>query len=300
MPVYLPPISRRDFLKAAVLAGTAALTGQPFAAPAAGSSDFWLLLADTHIAADPKLVSRGVNMTDNLARVSQKILQYEKAPGGVLINGDCAFLKGEPEDYRHFTELLQPLREAGLPLHLTLGNHDSRAVFWDVLAADKTVAPGLQDRQVGLALSPRVNWFLLDSLEKTNSTPGFLGEEQRHWLAKELDARPDKPAIIVGHHNLEKGEAKSGLKDSELLLQILEPRAQVKAYVFGHTHHWELQKTPGGIHLINLPPVAYAFEKKDPSGWVEARVSSTGMELKLQSFDSAHPAHGRLAELAWR
>ena len=113
----------------------------------------------------------------------------------------------------------------------------------------------MADRQTALLRSPRANWFVLDSLEKTNSTPGWLGDEQRTWLARALDENPDKPALVVAHHNpLLAGDAELALKDSVQFFDILRPRRQVKAYIFGHTHRWETTQDVSGIHLVNLPP----------------------------------------------
>ena len=52
-----------------------------------------------------------------------------------------------------------------------------------------------------LVEGPRANWFLLDSLDEPNKTPGVLGDKQVAWLGQALDARANKPAILVAHHN---------------------------------------------------------------------------------------------------
>jgi len=121
-------------------------------------------------------------------------------PETVFINGDLAFNSGEKTDYAAVVGLLQPLREAGMPVHLGMGNHDSRENFWQVLRASKTVQPRLPGRQATIVRMEQANWFVLDSLIKTLTTPGLLGEEQRMWLAGALDANANKPAIIMIHH----------------------------------------------------------------------------------------------------
>ena len=74
----------------------------------------------------------------------------------------------------------------------------------------------LADHNVALIETPRANWFVLDSLEKTLSTPGLLGKSQLAWLARTLDEHPDKPALVMVHHNLLfPGDLKAGLKDTE-------------------------------------------------------------------------------------
>src|SRR5262249_50762419 len=138
----------------------------------------WALLSDIHLAADRSLVARGINMTDHFTSVSTELLGLSKRPAGVIITGDCAYNSGESADYAVVGDLLEPLRAGQLPLHLALGNHDNRERFWDVLSREKAAPTSLRERQVALVPAARANWFILDSLEKTLSTPGLLGPEQ--------------------------------------------------------------------------------------------------------------------------
>jgi hypothetical protein len=301
MPIHLPAISRRQFI-ARSLAGAAGLALGPelLAASKHTDPDSWALLSDIHIAADPALMARKTNMTDHLTRVSQEVLALPKRPAGVFITGDCAYNSGEIADYAHVTALLEPIRKDDTPVHLTLGNHDNRERFWEALQKEKAAKRPLADRQVALIRTPRANWFMLDSLEKTLSTPGVLGQEQLDWLAKALDANPGKPALVLIHHNPGLLAAVGGLKDSEALFEVLRPRKQVKAYIFGHTHFWNVYEDPSGIHLINLPPVAYVFLEGQPSGWAHATLQADGMRLECRCLDTTHPAHGQVHDLHWR
>jgi 3',5'-cyclic AMP phosphodiesterase CpdA len=140
---------------------------------------------------------------------------------------------------------------------------------------------------------------VLDSLDKTLSTPGVLGPEQLGWLAKTLDANPDKPALVMIHHN--PGIAGNiGLIDTVALFEVIRPRKQVKAYIYGHTHTWKVEQDNTGLHLINLPPVSYVFHEGDPAGWVHATLQKNGLRLELRCIDTAHPSHGQVHNLTWR
>jgi len=300
MPIHLPPISRRRFLAGSAAAGVSFIFGQKLFAAQPTDPHSWVLLADTHIAADRDQIGRGVNMADNFKTVAQEFIALPKRPAGVLIDGDCAYNTGEQGDYATLTELLQPVRQAELPVHLTLGNHDERDHFWGALTEAKAAKRPVADKHVGIVRTPRVNWFLLDSLETTNVTPGLLGDAQRDWLAKTLDANADKPAIVFAHHNPKKDDAPAGLKDTEKFFAIIEPRKQVKAYIFGHTHNWNVTKTESGIHLINLPPVAYIFEKGKPNGWVHATLHPDSLRLEMHCLDRTHKDHGQVLDLKWR
>ena len=301
MPIHLPAISRRQFLVRSLTGGAAlALGPELLAAGKRTDADSWALLADIHLAANPSEVARGINMTDHFTRVSGELLSLPKRPAGVFIAGDCAYNSGQIADYAQVAKLLEPIRQDQMPVHLALGNHDNRERFWEALQQEKAAKRPLTDRQVALMRTSRVNWFVLDSLEKTLSTPGLLGPEQLDWLARSLDANRHKPAVVLIHHNPSTRASVSGLKDTEALFAIIRPRKQVKAYIFGHTHVWQVDRDPSGIHLVNLPPVAYVFREGEPAGWVHATLERQGMRLEVRCLDTSHKAHGQVVNLEWR
>jgi 3',5'-cyclic AMP phosphodiesterase CpdA len=185
-------------------------------------------------------------------------------------------------------------------LNLALGNHDHRENFWAALESQKATKRPLVDKQVALIKSKHVNWFMLDSLEKTLQTPGALGEAQSRWLAATLDANRKTPAVIVVHHNPGVDNKIGGLKDTDALWEIIRPRPQVKAWVYGHTHNWKVTPDVSGIHLVNLPPVSYIFREGDPAGWIHATTRPDGMRLELRTVDPSHKAQGQVVDLKWR
>jgi hypothetical protein len=299
MPLHVLP-NRRQFLATSLVAGAALSLPRLGGAEDAGKSRTIALLADTHIAADKAAVLREVKMAEHLAKVWEEVRAAK--PAGMLLHGDVAVLKGEAGDYKTVAELLIPVGKAEMPMHFLLGNHDDRDQFREVLRGE--AASPIDSKHVAVLDAGPVNWFLLDSLDKPNSKPGVLGEAQLKWLAAALDQHADKPALISVHHHPvwpknEPGFKNGGIADTVPLFEILEPRKHVKAVFFGHTHDWSITSREG-IHLVNLPPVAYAFAKGRPSGWVRADLAASGMTLTLAALDKSHNQHGEKHELAWR
>src|SRR2546423_46539 len=228
MPIHLPPISRRRFLKGTLATGAGlVIAPELFAAQKNSDPDFWALFSDIHLAGDRHQLGRGINMAGHFATASHELLALEKMPAGLFVNGDCAFNSGENADYATVAELLTPLRNAGMPIHLALGNHDDRERFWAAFADEKAANRPLTDRQASLVKTAKANWFILDSLERTLATPGLLGQEQLNWLAKALDENATKPAIVMIHHNPGLS-GNMGLKDTAALFEVIRPRKQVK------------------------------------------------------------------------
>jgi 3',5'-cyclic AMP phosphodiesterase CpdA len=303
MPIYLPPITRRRFLAGAVAAVAAGRLGSRFALAADADPHAVALLADTHVAADRATVVREVNVAEHFTAVVKELTGLPRRPAVGLVVGDLALKDGQAGDYAAFGDLVKPVRTAGLPLHLTLGNHDHRERFAAGLAEYGERPAG--GRVAAVVATPRANLFLLDTLDVTDHPPGKAGEAQLAWLAKALDERPDKPAIVLGHHDpvLEPpppDKPNWSLLDWSALAKVLEPRKQVKAYVYGHTHVWAVKEHASGIHLVNLPPVAYVFRPGLPSGWVHAAMRPDGARLEMHSLDKTHKAHGQVVDLKWR
>ena len=302
MPIHLSQISRRNFLKKAALSA-AALALVPdvhagwFGKPR--DKNTFVFFSDCHIAADPAAISRGVNMTGNLAAVARDFLTWPVRPNVVVVNGDLALENGQPGDYTAFGHLISAVRTVA-PVRLSLGNHDHRDNFRHAFPHDATSADIGGHRQVSFYSSEHANWFQLDSLQKTDSTPGELGAAQIDWLSRQLAAHPDKPAIIVGHHNLITSTENIGLIDTGALEGIFVNNPQVKAYIYGHTHDWHVSQHATGVHLVNLPPTAYVFKEGRPSGWVRATVARDGAEFELRCLDRKHPEHGQIKQVQWR
>ncbi len=302
MPLHLPQLSRREFLKRAALAGAAAaLVPNTFAEASSKSTDknTFAFFSDTHIAADAALKQTNVNMADNFAACVRELAAWPVKPAAVIVNGDLVLKLGLPEDYATFRTLIEPVR-AIAPIHLSLGNHDDRENFWKAFPLDAMKLKSVPQKQAMVFASERANWFLLDSLNLTNSTPGVIGTAQHDWLAHELAARPDKPAIIIAHHNLRAQGFALGLEDVDAMDALFAKHRQIKAYIFGHTHNWQTLQHATGVHLINLPPTAYVFTEGRPNGWVRCTLSRDGAEFELRSLDPKHPEHAQVKRLEWR
>ena len=304
MPFHLPPLSRRQFIHRTLVGGSALLLAQRTALAASRSTDphAWALLSDTHIAASRAKLhpKRKTNLADNLMATVRDVLAWDRRPAGLLINGDLALDTGEAGDYATFAELLLPLRAEGIPLHLSLGNHDNRERFWAGLQQDKRVSAPVEDKQISIVRGRRANWFILDSLDRTNVVPGVLGPAQLAWLARSLDAHADQPALVVVHHDPNTGGNKNGLTETAALMDILRPRRHVKAHFYGHAHRWAVARDESGLHHVGLPATAYPFDDVQPTGWVQALLEPQGMRLELRALDHKHPAHGQAHFLTWR
>jgi Icc protein len=299
MPVHLTTQTRRQFISTV---GVALVTGASRGlADERTDNNLVYLLNDTHIGEKHSPTSP---VPTHLRQVVTELVQRDAKPACVLINGDLSLKDGQPGDYRHFAELIAPLREAQIDTHLTLGNHDHRETFYEVMKDQRPESPPVESRHISVVQTRYANFFLLDSLQKTMITQGTIGPQQRTWLANALDAHSDRPALIVTHHNPRLGgdplHFPGGLIDSEELWGILASRRHVKAYIHGHIHDRGVAEHRG-IHIVNTPATSYVADpKKSTTGCTQARFTPAGVTLTTRTTDESHSWNGQTKTLTWR
>lgn len=310
MPVILPPTARRDFIKGSFILSGVSITAPSFVSADSKSVRFdpnrIALLADTHISADPKQSYPGtkwpgspveeeehewVNMADSLAQSAREVIAQNPRPVNLIINGDCALGRGTEAEYKEFLRLIEPIRKAGITVHITIGNHDTREKLWKML-------PFLKKEQIDVHADvlelPHVNLILLDSGKR-----GIMGDKQIDWLAKQLDQREQKPALVFVHFNpvpTHGVRPSRGMKDGKALLNTLIKRKHAKAIIHGHTHDWQ-HELKEKIHIIGQPPVSYYFGKGHPHGWVDMRLTKASASLELHCINPEHPQHGEKRQI---
>jgi 3',5'-cyclic AMP phosphodiesterase CpdA len=252
------------------------------------ANDRVALLSDLHLPGDSQTEISGINPAGHLEAVLQRWgVEPSKRPDCVLIAGDCAMVSGFNADYQQLASLMGMVDAMGLPWRAVLGNHDCRENYRAAFGSHAPGQPALASRHVGVIETPVMIWILLDSLDQVNAVPGQLGNAQLGWLRDLLATLPagDKPVVVMGHHNLQfkdSGEDWFGLRDSAQLMDLLESHKRVKAYVFGHSHCWQVGQRESGLWLINLPAVSFAFHPDQPVGWVEGAFEKDGVDLQLR------------------
>jgi Icc protein len=302
-------ITRRRFLNASLAAvgGVVALTPRWSAAQgeekehaktggsrSANQFTRWAFLSDTHIAGDSEDKYRGFFPYRNLQKTFTQIAA--DLPEGLVVTGDVARLTGQMEDYENFKKLLLPL-VGQRPIYMALGNHDDRDHFLDVFENPVGHRQAVKGKYIVTVDAGPVRFILLDSLFSTNQTMGLLGKAQRTWLQRYLPTCDDKPVILFFHHSLRDDDG--DLQDLPRLFDIIRPVPKVKAIVYGHSHEYGFSDFEG-IHLINLPAVAFNFGDEQPVGWVEARLGREGGEFVLHAIGGNNDQDGRVRQLRWR
>ncbi len=123
-----------------------------------------------------------------LARIGASLGRMPEPPDFAVLSGDLTD-RGDADSYSLLQDMLA---EFPLPVHLALGNHDSRRGFHAAFGTPEgpyhhaALAGGLHLITLDTAIPGRVH--------------GTLDAGQLAWLTAELDRHPDRAKLIVLHH----------------------------------------------------------------------------------------------------
>ena len=312
MPIVLPPINRREFIRGSLALGsTAIMLSRRLCGADIGRATFdpsrVALLADTHISANPNQSYPGtkwpgspvkeeehewVNMADTLAQSAREVIALNPRPANLIINGDCALSRGTEAEYKEFLRLIEPIRKAGITVLITIGNHDTREKLWKLLPFLKKEQMGVHTEVLEL---PHANLILLDSGKR-----GTMEDAQLDWLAQQLDQRKEKPALVFAHYNplpTHGIRPSRGMPQGRKLLELIAQRKHAKAFFHGHTHEWQHSRE-GAIHIIAQPPVSYYFGRGHAHGWVDMKLTERSADLELVCINPKHRQHGERRKIS--
>ena len=138
----------------------------------------------------------------------QKAVDYilQTRPDVAVCTGDLTST-GQPGEFAQVREILRPLRESGIPLIYTPGNHDCYVRRPKCVEAVNTMFAELNAGRQFRDVPMRLELCGLDFLVVNTSRPsnllcswGFLYREDARWIAERCAEHPGVPKILVNHY----------------------------------------------------------------------------------------------------
>jgi len=298
-------VSRRRFLGGALATSASLLAVRKMsAAEPPAEAKRYVLMSDTHVNADPKKLGgrEQTNMFDNLLAASKQTVALDPKPAAVIMHGDEGFLYGAPGEYVTVAKAIAPITNAGIPVHMAMGNHDNRSSLWKQFPPKYKEDKRVPGRHISVIETPFANWYVIDTLGIINASGGKMGKKQVDYILKEIDAHKDKPAIVSSHH--QPWEAKwsdiaQGILDGERFTKEIVKRRNVKVWFHGHLHLWRVQKMDD-LPVIGLPALGWQLQKGQTQAYVIADLAKSGIKLQVQCLKTDHPRHDKMVDLKWR
>ena len=233
-------LSRRSFVKSAFALGALPVAGCLSAKETAGVAvdpNLSVFLSDIHVSGK-NVKGQPTYQNPLFAKVVDQVLAMNPRPKRALIFGDVALWNGRAEDYAESAPMIQRLKDAGIEVYLTTGNHDHRELLFRFHPRQKEITP-VPGRVVSVVDVGTADFVLLDTLKENpkgegsgNAVDGGLDEAQADWLL--AYAKAAKRPFFCGAHHPSRELTVRGKK----LLQHLETNPMFAGYVHGHNHRW--------------------------------------------------------------
>lgn len=234
--------SRRQFISlgaraacAAPLAGFAGTADG--AAKAAVDPNLSVFISDIHVSGKD-VKGQPTYQNPLFAKVVAQVLAMDPRPARAILFGDVALWNGLSADYAESAPLIQSLKDAGIDVRLTTGNHDHREPLFRFHPRQEELTP-VPGRFVSVMDVGTADFVLLDSLKENekgegsgNPVEGGLDAAQADWLMS-FAAAATRPFFCGAHHPPH--ELRVGKRG---LLAALGEFPLFAGYVHGHDHSW--------------------------------------------------------------
>jgi len=232
-------------------------------------------MTDTHIPAAGG--ASGEEAAENLRQAVREINLISPKPRFCVITGDIAAERGKMGEYASFKRIIAELK---IPYFTVPGNHDDSRVFGFTAAKSSAGRGGVLFEHCSHL------YFLLDSSVR-GKLSGWIDERQFEWLRKELDERPDRPALFFLHHSMGgcspgKEKPRYPLLNARRFIQFLERYPQVKLVAHGHSHHSCLRQRKHFLIMSTMSTANGFSPESDVPGYRIIEVMKDGT---VRSFD---------------
>lgn len=229
-------LTRRDFFTGAMATAATATLTNSLGGPTDGKDpNFSVFLSDIHVSG-PNVKGQPTYQNPLFHKTVNAILNMRPLPARVVVFGDIALWVGRHEDYEESRTDFQRIKDAGIDLYLTMGNHDHRKVFLNYYPEYAKTSP-VPGRIVSIIDLGQSDLILLDTLKESgenegdkNAVEGCLDDAQWNWLLTESQRRK-RPFFVGSHHD------PKDLGGRKMQWRMSTAKNFV-GYIHGHHHKW--------------------------------------------------------------
>lgn len=193
-----------------------------------------LVFTDLHFTEDGAMIGHLDPAARFQAGLTHALAQFPDAER-IILTGDLT----HHGRIAQFERLHTALHDCPLPVHLMLGNHDTRANFRAVFPDAPVTAEGFVQQVID---TDGYRLLLLDTLEETHELPhaGRLCTARLAWLDDALSTAGQRRVIVFTHHPpMDVGFPAMdaiGLSERDALLDMLRQHANTCQIISGHVH----------------------------------------------------------------
>ncbi len=222
--------------------------------------------SDLHYTASPSEFSSIVPLEPLVPEVTDALVSQVIAlkPDAFIMTGDNTS-NGKEEDVKELSEKLKKLKDAGIEIILTAGNHDYGQGDRSVRAWEEYILPllDMEERDLDsysyMTVNNGVTILAMDDSHPGDSAGYFSGKTMR-WLQKQLETAKENGSrvLFLSHHNVICGKKAemygSYLIQNEGLTDLLEEYG-VQLCMSGHQHNQAVWQMNDMYEVLSGMPV---------------------------------------------
>ena len=225
-----------------------------------------VITSDLHLSVDPDIISSIVPTMPYGEAVAETIAAQviDEKPDVFIMTGDNTN-SGAPEDMRVLKQILQKIKDAGIPIVMTTGNHDFNRTtpqeYWDCFSDLFDVMDRAPDSLSYITEINHVRIIAMDDNSCDGGTTGTFSAETMLWLRKVLkEARDEgKTVLFTSHHNIiagPNGDTSEYYRITNPDLKTLLKQYDVPLCISGHQHGQGIQQEDGLFEIVSSMPLA--------------------------------------------
>lgn len=223
-------------------------------------------ISDLHLFEDAAAVLKDVRTDETFERVLSVIEREFAAAAAIVITGDLA----HDERFETYDRLKRRLGTLVPKVRLVPGNHDHRASMIELFG--EQILPNRKT----VGFHAHVSGWQLIGLDShlPGETTGEVSGEQIVWLGDTLKSSADTPTLVFLHHPPLGVHSPwldaIGLKNADIVCDLIESSPQVKGVFFGHIHQ-EFESRIGSTRCYAVPSTGVQFKPRTESLIVDDR-----------------------------
>ena len=221
--------------------------------------------SDTHLSTEPDVIDSIVPAmpysADILRTIASQVIAAD--PDVFILTGDNTN-SGSREDMLEVKKILMTVKEAGIPVVMTTGNHDfNRSTpqeYWDCYSELFDILEKDPDSLSYITEINNVRLFAMDDSSFDEGRTGTFSKRTMQWLAANLKdaAAEGKTVLFLSHHNVIKGPAgdtgNSYCITNSTLDNLLKQYGAVLC-LSGHQHGQVIQQEDSLYEIISAMPL---------------------------------------------
>lgn len=220
-------------------------------------------------------------------------LNNEMRPAFVVQLGNLIEAEDQEEDEETYSKGIEAFKQLSMPVYHAVGSNEQ------VNLNQKQISSMLKYSKLYYSFDSEAFHFVVLFSSSKDRAEIHIDEEQRNWLAEDLNATL-KPTLVFSHHPLDEQDLSDNfcfeqyptgcfVEERQEIRAILARSGKVRAVFSGHVHRNNLQEHDG-IHYVSLQSLVTNMSKTGKTtseSFAVIELSENEISIEIEGLDPA-------------